>query len=83
MKVFLAIAALLILALVATNTRFYTFRRSRFVTLLISGGWPAVLIGILIGPHAANLVTDEILRASTPLVLLALGWIGLMIGLQA
>ena len=83
MDVFIAIAILVALALVATSRRFYTFRRSRIVTLLVAGGWPAVIVGVLLGPSASGLIADEAVLNATPFLLIALGWVGLMVGLQA
>jgi len=83
MDLFLSITVLVALALIATSRRLYTARRSRFASLLISGGWPAVLVGVALGPHGGVVVTEETLTFASPLVVLVLGWVGIMVGLQA
>jgi len=82
-RLFIAVIILVSLALLATSTRFYRVRRSRPLSILLSGGWPALFVGFAIGPWGLNLVTDELLLNLTPLIMVGLGWIGLMIGLQA
>jgi hypothetical protein len=42
-----------------------------------------VLIGFVIGPHALSVVTPETLRAFEPIAAVAVGWMGLLIGVAA
>jgi hypothetical protein len=83
MALFLSIAALLVLALLATSKRFYRLRRSRFGAAAIAGGWLATGVGTLLGPAVGGLITADAVFRATPLLSVGLGWIGLMVGLQA
>lgn len=83
MSLFLSAVALLTLALLASSKRFYRLRRSRLAAGAIAGGWIAVLVGVLLGPFASGLVSPDAVLRATPLLSVGLGWIGLMIGLQA
>jgi hypothetical protein len=44
------------------------------------GGAEYVVLGVLFGPRAANLLTADALRDLTPLLSLALGWMGMHLG---
>lgn len=83
MALFLSIAALLVIALLATSKRFYRLRRSRFGAAAIAGGWLATGVGTLLGPAVGGLITTDAVFRATPLLSVGLGWIGLMVGLQA
>ncbi len=83
MALFLSIAALLVLALLATSKRFYRVRRSRLGAAAIAGGWLAIGVGTLLGPAVGGLITTDAVFRATPLLSVGLGWIGLMVGLQA
>lgn len=83
MKLFLAIALLVTLSLLATSPRFYRLRRAKPAAMLLSGGWLAIGAGMAIGPSGLGAIDRETIRRATPLLLMGLGWIGLMVGLQA
>jgi len=83
MSTFLAILIVSVLALLASSPLGFRLRRSRLTSALTSGGWLAIGVGVAIGPHGLEAVTPETIRRATPLVVLGLGWIGLMLGLQA
>ncbi len=83
MDVFIAIAVLATLALVVTSRRLLQIRRHRVLAGMATGGWFHVLIGVAIGPYGAHVVEVEQIPLMTPMVLLGLGWIGFMLGLQA
>ncbi|MCA9310905.1 MAG: cation:proton antiporter, partial [Phycisphaerales bacterium] len=83
METFLAILVLMTLALVATSPRFYRLRRLPAMSVLMSGGWLAIAAGVLLSPEGVDLISREALRNATPLLMMALGWIGFVIGLQA
>lgn len=83
METFLAILVLMTLALVATSPRFYRMRRIPAVSVLMTGGWLAIAAGIAIGPEGVALIPRDALLNATPLLMMALGWIGFVIGLQA
>jgi Kef-type K+ transport system membrane component KefB len=82
MRTFLAILLLISLALLATSPRLYRLRRRRPVVVMISGGWLAIAAGVLIGPRGAQLITMEQINDTAPLLMVGLGWIGMMVGLQ-
>jgi len=80
-----ALVAVLSLALVALLGARFGFRREgapRELRLFLASGSHYLLIGFLLGPAAAGLLTPEILDGLSPLVALGLGWVGLLFGLQ-
>lgn len=83
LRIFAAMVLLSGLAILATSKSFYRFQRNRITARYMSGGWIAVLIGFLLGPWGANIVTDEMLLEIRPALMVGLGWIGAIIGLQA
>jgi len=83
MREFLAILLVTVLALLASSSTGFRLRRSRLTAALFGGGWIAIGVGAAIGPRGLGAVTLETIRSATPLVVLGLGWIGLMIGVQA
>jgi len=83
LRIFAAMVLLSGLAILATSRSFYRFQRHRLMARYMSGGWIAVLIGFLLGPWGANVVTDEMLLEVRPALMVGLGWIGAIIGLQA
>ena len=44
------------------------------------GGAEYVVIGFLLGPHAARLLDAQVVQELTPIVSLALGWLGMLLG---
>lgn len=82
MQIFLTILVVSVLALLATSRRLYALRRRRPMIVLISGGWLAILAGAALGPSGAALITHRAVLPMTPLLMVGLGWIGLMVGLQ-
>ena len=81
MQTFAVILLLAVIAFVGTNAG-YRLRRWRLTAALASGGWFAVGTGAVLGPHVFGVVTPERILRATPLIVLGLGWIGLMLGLQ-
>jgi hypothetical protein len=79
---FLSILLLVTLGLLTTGSRFYRLRRSRTITALHSGGWLAMIVGVMLGPIGAGLIDEQALRTSMPLLQIGLGWIGFMVGQQ-
>ncbi len=78
-------AAMLVggIALLLTSRRFAGIRRRPVFAALISGGWLAIFTGFILGPHALDVVRGNTLLEVRPLMLIGLGWIGLIIGLEA
>ncbi|MBI1372932.1 MAG: hypothetical protein GC159_09250 [Phycisphaera sp.] len=83
MRILLGLAILITLALAASSRKLWSLRRTRLGTALTTGGWLMIAIGMMIGPHGAELITHDQLEVVKPLILFCLGWVGLMIGLQA
>lgn len=50
--------------------------------MLLSGGWFAVGLGILLGRSGTGVIDPETMLTLTPLAVLGLGWIGLLVGIQ-
>lgn len=44
------------------------------------GGAEYVLLGMLLGPQAAGFLSEDVVRDLTPIVSLALGWVGMTVG---
>jgi hypothetical protein len=92
MDIFLAILTVTAVALITSGKFAYRLRRSRILVVLLSGGWFSLLTGVVIGPNLIPilgltdretfLVSPTALLESTPLLLIGLGWIGVMVGLQ-
>lgn len=83
MAIFLSIAALFVLALLATSKRAYRVRRSRLGAAAVAGGWIAIAVGAILGPAVSGLITPDAVLRATPLLSVGLGWIGMMVGFQA
>ncbi len=50
--------------------------------LLVVSGAEYLLLGILVGPEVAGLVTADTIDSFAPLTTLALGWVGTIVGMQ-
>lgn len=83
MRILLGLAILVTLALLASSRRLWAWRRTRVGAALTTGGWVMVGIGMVIGPSGLRLVLPEQILVVQPLVLVCLGWVGLIVGLQA
>ncbi len=86
MRILLGLALLVTLALIGSSRRFWSLRRSPLGAVLTTGGWLALAVGWLLGPHGpvpGGLITAGQIDVLRPLVLFCLGWVGLMIGMQA
>ncbi len=49
---------------------------------IMFAGTEYLFIGLILGPHGTDVLTQEALNQLTPILSLGLGWIGLLIGLQ-
>ncbi len=82
MRVLISLAILVTVALLASSRRWWTLRRTPIGAALVTGGWLAVAVGMLLGPEGLHLIRADQIRVLDPLVLFCLGWVGFMVGLQ-
>ena len=82
MRFLLTVLALVLLSLLGSRLGFRSRRASLGIRLLVSAGSHYVLLGLLLGPHGANLITESLTDSLAPFIALGLGWIGLLFGLQ-
>lgn len=76
---------LLILLIAFIGARFFTgstVAKTPLFSGLIVSGIPYILIGLVLGPQFFNFLNNKIILSLEPLVSLAIGWIGLLFGLQ-
>ncbi len=83
MRILIGLIIVVTLALVVSGRQWWSLRRTPIGAALTTGGWLAVAIGLLLGPHVSGVVQRDQLLTLQPLVLFCLGWVGLMVGLQA
>jgi len=82
MRILIALAILVTLALLASSRKLWSWRRSPVGAMLTTGGWLAVGVGVIIGPRGLEVVDAAHVETLRPLVLFCLGWVGLMVGIQ-
>ena len=82
MRLLLTVLAFVLLSLIGAKVGFRSRRASLGFRLFVSSGSHFVLIGFLLGPRVAGLVTPAVTEALAPFVALGLGWIGMLFGLQ-
>ena len=78
----LASLILILLALLGARFSFGARRVPAGARLILKTGNHFLFFGFLLGPAALGLVSDEAVRGLSPFLGLALGWIGLLFGLQ-
>ncbi|MHC4995082.1 MAG: hypothetical protein ACYTGQ_08525, partial [Planctomycetota bacterium] len=83
MQILMSLALLVVLALGASSKRFWRLRRTRVGAVLTTGGWLMLGVGMLLGPYGVALVRLDEWVVIDPLVLICLGWVGVMVGLGA
>jgi len=81
-RLLLTVLALVLVSLLGARFGFRSQRASLGFRLFVSSGSHFVLIGFLLGPHVAGLITATVTDSLAPFVALGLGWIGLLFGLQ-
>lgn len=82
MEPLFATLALILIALLGARVSFSGRRVPSGYRLILETGVYFVFLGFLLGPNALRLVGEESLAQLSPLLGLALGWIGLFFGLQ-
>jgi len=81
-RLLLTALAFALLSLLGSRLGFRSRRASLGIRLFLSAGSQYVLIGFLLGPRGAGLVTLGLTDSLAPFIALGLGWIGLLFGLQ-
>lgn len=82
MRLLLTVLALALLSLLGSRLGFRSRRASLGIRLFVSAGSHYVLLGFLLGPRGAGLVSEGVTNSLAPIIALGLGWIGLLFGLQ-
>lgn len=82
MRALLAALVVGLLGLLGARLGFRADRGPVSIRLVLSTGTHFLLIGFLLGPHGADLLGPRLLDAFSPAIVLGLGWIGLMFGMQ-
>ena len=82
MPPFLSTLLLILLALLGARFSFSTISVPPGPRLVFRTGTHFLFLGLILGPHALGLLTQEAIRQLFPLLGLGLGWIGFLFGLQ-
>lgn len=82
MKALLAVLILVLAGLLGARFGFREERGPLGLRLLLATGTHFLVLGYLLGPQALGLFTPELLDTLSPVIMLGLGWIGLLFGLQ-
>ena len=86
MQTLIGLAILVLLAFVASSRRFWSLRRYPAGAVWLTGGFLAVLTGLLLGPHGpipGGMFSRPQIDLLSPLTYFCLGWVGMIVGLQA
>jgi hypothetical protein len=81
-RLLVAALALALAALVGARFGYRTRASSLGARLFFASGSHFLLLGLLLGPHVAGVLSEELFLSLTPFVALGLGWIGLTFGFQ-
>ncbi|MGW8267988.1 MAG: cation:proton antiporter domain-containing protein, partial [Longimicrobiales bacterium] len=82
MDPFLSTLLLILLALLGARFSFSTISVPPGPRLVFRTGTHFLFLGLILGPHALGLLTQDAIRQLFPLLGLGLGWIGFLFGLQ-
>jgi Kef-type K+ transport system membrane component KefB len=82
MKAAVVIVVIILLSLLGYRRDYSRTAVSSFLSPVFLTECLYVVTGIILGPHLLGFLDENILDALTPLVLLGLGWIGLLFGIQ-
>ncbi len=82
MKTALSLVLFLVIGLIGSRGLVARVRAKLPVTILFLTGIEFFFLGILLGPRVLDLITAEVLDELRPVVYLALGWAGLLFGIQ-
>ena len=76
---------LIILLITFVGVRFLsrsTIQKTPLFSGLIVSGVPYILMGVMLGPRVFNFLNQSIIESLNPLISMAIGWVGLLFGLQ-
>ncbi|MEW6234688.1 MAG: hypothetical protein AB1656_04815 [Candidatus Omnitrophota bacterium] len=73
---------ILLLGFAGSRLALFRGRFSLGLQSIFLAGTEFLFIGVILGPYAANVLTESALQRLAPILSLGLGWIGLLIGLQ-
>ncbi|MDX9754994.1 MAG: hypothetical protein RBU29_13605 [bacterium] len=82
MNAIIGLIIILLLGYLGSQATLFQDRFSVGIQSLFFSGIEFLFVGLALGPHGANLLSDESLRQLIPILSLGLGWIGLVIGMQ-
>ncbi|MBW2525404.1 MAG: hypothetical protein JRI23_14555 [Deltaproteobacteria bacterium] len=82
LRVVLGVTLLLIVALVGYRRTFTGLRLPRGARIILLTGTEFILVGVALGSSMLDVLDEETIRRLTPLFSLALGYVGLIYGIQ-
>jgi len=82
MKTILTLVVLVAIGFVASRRLFTETRLRLPITVVFLTGIEFFFLGVILGPNMLNLITVEVLEDLKPVIYLALGWAGLLFGVQ-
>ena len=82
MKEIIVLVIIVILSLVGYRWTYTDTRTPKYFSPIIFSEFLYIFLGLLMGPMFLNFLDFKILDSLTPLVLLGLGWIGILFGIQ-
>ncbi len=82
MKEIIVLVIIVILSLVGYRRAYTDTRTPKYFSPIIFSEFLYIFLGLLMGPMFLNFLDSNILDSLTPLVLLGLGWIGILFGIQ-
>ncbi len=82
MKEIIVLVIVVILSLVGYKRMYTDTRTPKYFSPIIFSEFLYIFLGLLMGPMFLNFLDSNILDSLTPLVLLGLGWIGILFGIQ-
>lgn len=78
----LGLVAVLVLAYLGGQPRVQRWERRLGIAQVVTAGFPFVALGVLARLPAVGILSDPVLGALRPLLRIALGWIGFLIGFR-
>lgn len=78
----LGLLAIAVLAYIAGDPRVQSIEDRLGISQVVTAGFPFVLLGMIARHEKLGILTDEMLAELSPLLRLALGWIGIVVGFR-